>query len=118
MDYQTDDIQILIQNPELRSISVGLFDTLEDKRPIKVGSIIIGSTQQAFLHSNSLLLGGKRYLLQHYATTDNNNAVIYNFKPGVYLSELENVILDPKTDENKFILLAASSVWVTISTVK
>lgn len=116
MDYQKDDIRIRLENPEVKNITMGLFDTLEDKRPIKVGSIIIGSTVQSFFHDNVLLLD-KKYLLHHYIGKD-GAAVIYNFKPGVYLSELENVILDPKIDENKFILLACSTVWISISVSK
>ena len=118
MDYQKDDIQIILQNPGFKNITMGIFDNLEDKRPIKVGSIIIGCTVQSFFHSNILILD-KTYLLHHYVDPKAFNvAIIYNFKPGVYLSELENVILHPETDQNKFLLLACSTVWVTISVAK
>lgn len=120
MEYQKDDIEIQLDNPSANQyIQTGLFDGLEDKRPIRVASIIIFATTQSFFHSNPvLILGKKKYLLRHYMKPDGNNVVaIYDFN-GDYLSALKDAVLFPEKDETKFNLAPFERAWVTISTVQ
>lgn len=120
MEFQTDDIEIALNNDsESQYKRVGLFDALEDKRPIKVASIVIQATTLAFFHSNPVLvLGKKRYILRHYKNPDDQNIVaIYDFNKD-YLSALKDVILYPEKDETKINLAPYERAWITISTIQ
>jgi len=120
MDYQTDDIEIQLDNENANQmVRVGLFDKLEDKRPIKVASIVIFSTTQQFFSYNPVLvLGKKKYLLRHYMKAEDKNTIaIYDFNKD-YLAALKDVVLHPEKDETKFTLAPFERVWITISTVQ
>lgn len=120
MDYQTDDIEIGLSNDsEHQYAHFGLFDKLEDKRPIKVASIVIQATTISFFsHNPVMVLGKKKYILRHYLKSDNQNVVaIYDFN-GDYLSALKDVVLYPEKDETKFNLAPFERAWITISTVQ
>lgn len=120
MKFQTDDIEIALSNDlEHQYTRVGLFDTLEDKRPIKVASIVIQATTMSFFHSNPVfVLGKKKYVLRHYMKPDQNMIVaIYDFNKD-YLSALKDVILYPEKDETKFNLAPFERAWITISTIQ